>query len=68
MRAAGQVLQLVWAHKELRRPLEKDGWKKGDFMVSPNPNTSNGPSTRANGTHEDSSMPLLDKGQWHFIV
>uniref|UniRef100_A0A8C8DT37 Catenin delta 1 n=1 Tax=Oryzias sinensis TaxID=183150 RepID=A0A8C8DT37_9TELE len=61
VRAAGQVLQLVWAHKELRRPLEKDGWKKGDFMVSPNPNTSNGPSTRANGTHEDSSMPLLDK-------
>uniref|UniRef100_A0A8C7YG63 Catenin delta-1 n=1 Tax=Oryzias sinensis TaxID=183150 RepID=A0A8C7YG63_9TELE len=63
VRAAGQVLQLVWAHKELRRPLEKDGWKKGDFMVSPNPNTSNGPSTRANGTHEDSSMPLLDKGE-----
>lgn len=65
VRGAGQVLQLVWAHKELRRPLEKDGWKKTDFMVNLNPHTSttNGPSTRANGTYEDSTTPLLDRGQ-----
>ncbi|XP_062281177.1 catenin delta-1-like isoform X1 [Scomber scombrus] len=65
VRGAGQVLQLVWAHKELRRPLEKDGWKKTDFMVNLNPSTSttNGPSTRANGTYEDSTMPLLDRGE-----
>uniref|UniRef100_A0A8C4H7C9 Catenin delta-1 n=1 Tax=Dicentrarchus labrax TaxID=13489 RepID=A0A8C4H7C9_DICLA len=66
VRGAGQVLQLVWAHKELRRPLEKDGWKKTDFMVNLNPNTSttNGPSTRANGTYEDTSTtPLLDRGR-----
>lgn len=65
VRGAGQVLQLVWAHKELRRPLEKDGWKKTDFMVNLNPNgsTTNGPSTRANGTYEDSTTPLLDRGQ-----
>lgn len=58
------MLQLVWAHKELRRPLEKDGWKKTDFMVNLNPNTTttNGPSTRANGTYEDSTTPLLDRG------
>uniref|UniRef100_A0A665T5C2 Catenin delta 1 n=1 Tax=Echeneis naucrates TaxID=173247 RepID=A0A665T5C2_ECHNA len=64
VRGAGQVLQLVWAHKELRRPLEKDGWKKTDFMVNLNSNTSttNGPSTRANGTYEDSTTPLLDRG------
>ncbi|MEQ2187310.1 hypothetical protein GOODEAATRI_003391 [Goodea atripinnis] len=64
VRGAGQVLQLIWAHKELRRPLEKDGWKKSDFMVNPNPSTTtiNGPSTRANGTYEDSTTPLLDKG------
>lgn len=59
------MLQLIWAHKELRRPLEKDGWKKTDFMVNLNPNaaTTNGPSTRSNGTHEDSTTPLLDRGE-----
>uniref|UniRef100_G3Q134 Catenin delta 1 n=1 Tax=Gasterosteus aculeatus aculeatus TaxID=481459 RepID=G3Q134_GASAC len=56
VRGAGQVLQLVWAHKELRKPLEKDGWKKTDFMV--NLSAANGPSTRANGTYEDGTMPL----------
>uniref|UniRef100_A0A8D0CPQ9 Catenin delta 1 n=1 Tax=Sander lucioperca TaxID=283035 RepID=A0A8D0CPQ9_SANLU len=61
VRGAGQVLQLVWAHKELRKPLEKDGWKKTDFMV--NLSTTNGPNTRANGTYEDSTTPLLDRGQ-----
>lgn len=65
VRGASQVLQLVWAHKELRRPLEKDGWKKTDFMVNINPGTTttNGPSTRANGTYEDSTTPLLDRGE-----
>ncbi|XP_076594840.1 catenin delta-1-like isoform X2 [Chaetodon auriga] len=66
VRGAGQVLQLIWAHKELRRPLEKDGWKKTDFMVNLNPSgntTTNGPSTRANGTYEDSTTPLLDRGE-----
>lgn len=64
VRGAGQVLQLVWAHKELRRPLEKDGWKKTDFMVNLNPNTTtNGPSSRANGTYEDSTTPLLERGE-----
>uniref|UniRef100_A0A8C2XKQ1 Catenin delta 1 n=1 Tax=Cyclopterus lumpus TaxID=8103 RepID=A0A8C2XKQ1_CYCLU len=61
VRGAGQVLQLIWAHKELRKPLEKDGWKKTDFMV--NLSTTNGPSTRANGTYEDSTTPLLDRGR-----
>uniref|UniRef100_A0A8C9WW62 Catenin delta 1 n=1 Tax=Sander lucioperca TaxID=283035 RepID=A0A8C9WW62_SANLU len=61
VRGAGQVLQLVWAHKELRKPLEKDGWKKTDFMV--NLSTTNGPNTRANGTYEDSTTPLLDRGE-----
>uniref|UniRef100_A0A8C2XMJ1 Catenin delta 1 n=1 Tax=Cyclopterus lumpus TaxID=8103 RepID=A0A8C2XMJ1_CYCLU len=61
VRGAGQVLQLIWAHKELRKPLEKDGWKKTDFMV--NLSTTNGPSTRANGTYEDSTTPLLDRGE-----
>uniref|UniRef100_A0A3Q4AIT2 Uncharacterized protein n=1 Tax=Mola mola TaxID=94237 RepID=A0A3Q4AIT2_MOLML len=65
VRGAGQVLQLVWAHKELRRLLEKDGWKKSDFMVNLNPSTgtTNGPSTRTNGTYEDTTTPLLDRGE-----
>lgn len=62
VRGAGQVLQLVWAHKELRRPLEKDGWKKTDFMVNLSSGTTNGPSARANGTHEESTTPLLERG------
>eukprot|EP00063_Salmo_salar_P080151 XP_014054986.1 PREDICTED: catenin delta-1-like isoform X1 [Salmo salar] len=62
VRGAGQVLQLVWGHKDLRRPLEKDGWKKTDFMVNLNP-PANGPSTRTNGTYEDTTMPLLERGE-----
>ncbi|KAG8434826.1 hypothetical protein GDO86_012974 [Hymenochirus boettgeri] len=34
IRAAGFCLQTVWGYKELRKPLEKDGWKKSDFQVS----------------------------------
>uniref|UniRef100_A0A8C2XM78 Catenin delta 1 n=1 Tax=Cyclopterus lumpus TaxID=8103 RepID=A0A8C2XM78_CYCLU len=66
VRGAGQVLQLIWAHKELRKPLEKDGWKKTDFMV--NLSTTNGPSTRANGTYEDSTTPLLDRGRCRDMI
>ncbi|XP_023648953.2 catenin delta-1 isoform X3 [Paramormyrops kingsleyae] len=59
VRGAGQVLQIVWGHKELRRTLEKDGWKKTDFMVNANlPATSN----RSNGGYEDSTTPLIDRG------
>ncbi|XP_029626768.1 catenin delta-1 isoform X2 [Salmo trutta] len=61
VRGAGQVLQLVWGHKDLRRPLEKDGWKKTDFTVNLN-TSANGPATRTNGTYEKTTMPLLDKG------
>ncbi|XP_062332342.1 catenin delta-1-like isoform X2 [Osmerus eperlanus] len=66
VRGAGQVLQLVWGHKELRKPLEKDGWKKSDFMVNVAPST-NGPS-RANGGYEDSTLPLLDRGEKRDII
>ncbi|CAL8331348.1 unnamed protein product [Merluccius merluccius] len=59
VRGAGLVLQTVWAYKELRRTLEKDGWKKTDFMVNLNPPSNN---TRANGTYEDSTLPLIEKG------
>lgn len=33
VRAAAVVLQTVWGYKELRKPLEKEGWKKSDFQV-----------------------------------
>ncbi|XP_015255244.1 PREDICTED: catenin delta-1-like isoform X1 [Cyprinodon variegatus] len=70
VRGAAQVLQLIWAHKELRRQLEKEGWKKVDFMVNLNPSTTttNGPSTRANGTYEDSTTPLLDRGEKRDVI
>ncbi|XP_061692019.1 catenin delta-1-like isoform X1 [Syngnathoides biaculeatus] len=68
VRGAGQVLQLVWAHKELRRPLEKDGWKKTDFQVNLNSGTTNGPSTRGNGTYGDSTTPLLDRGEKRSMI
>ncbi|XP_044044828.1 catenin delta-1 isoform X2 [Siniperca chuatsi] len=59
VRGAGLVLQTVWGYKELRRTLEKDGWKKTDFMVNLNPPSNN---TRANGGYEDSTLPLIDRG------
>uniref|UniRef100_A0A8C5HH92 Catenin delta-1-like n=1 Tax=Gouania willdenowi TaxID=441366 RepID=A0A8C5HH92_GOUWI len=59
VRGAGLVLQTVWGYKELRRTLEKDGWKKTDFMVNLNPPISN---NRTNGGYEDSTLPLIDKG------
>ncbi|KAM3624220.1 uncharacterized protein V6R79_020738 [Siganus canaliculatus] len=59
VRGAGLVLQTVWGYKELRRTLEKDGWKKTDFMVNLN---APGNNTRANGGYEDSTLPLIDKG------
>ncbi|KAJ3588213.1 hypothetical protein NHX12_011807 [Muraenolepis orangiensis] len=64
VRAAGQVLQLVWSHKELRRPLEKDGWKKADFAVNLANGTTNG--GRPNGSYDDGEkrdmIPLNDLG------
>uniref|UniRef100_A0A674NLP1 Catenin delta 1 n=1 Tax=Takifugu rubripes TaxID=31033 RepID=A0A674NLP1_TAKRU len=61
VRGAGQVLQLVWAHKELRRPLEKDGWKKTDFMVNLSSGTTNGFSSFFAGEKRD-MIPLNDLG------
>lgn len=54
------MLQTVWGYKDLRRTLEKDGWKKTDFMVNLNPPTN---TTRTNGGYEDSTLPLIDRGQ-----
>uniref|UniRef100_A0A8C1HDQ8 Catenin (cadherin-associated protein), delta 1 n=1 Tax=Cyprinus carpio carpio TaxID=630221 RepID=A0A8C1HDQ8_CYPCA len=59
VRGAGLVLQIVWGFKELRRTLEKDGWKKTDFMVNLNPPNN----TRSNGGYEDSTLPLIDRGK-----
>ncbi|GCC42331.1 hypothetical protein chiPu_0026276 [Chiloscyllium punctatum] len=33
IKAVGTVLQTLWGYKELRKQLEKDGWKKADFQV-----------------------------------
>lgn len=64
VRGAGLVLQIVWGFKELRRTLEKDGWKKSDFVVNMNTSTN----TRTNGGYEDSStLPLIDRGVMHFL-
>ncbi|MGH0179349.1 UNVERIFIED_CONTAM: hypothetical protein FKN15_001174 [Acipenser sinensis] len=54
VRGAGLVLQTVWGYKELRKPLEKEGWKKTDFMVNLNP-------APRNQGYEDSTLPLMDK-------
>ncbi|XP_056387156.1 catenin delta-1 isoform X1 [Hyla sarda] len=56
IRAAGLCLQTVWGFKELRRPLEKEGWKKSDFQVS----LAN--SKRAPG-FDDSTLPLIERNQ-----
>ncbi|XP_075697989.1 catenin delta-1-like isoform X2 [Rhinoderma darwinii] len=56
IRAAGLCLQTVWGFKELRRPLEKEGWKKSDFQVSL------AGSKQAPG-FDDSTLPLIERTQ-----
>ncbi|KAM8924228.1 catenin delta-1 isoform 2-T2 [Pelodytes ibericus] len=56
IRAAGLCLQTIWGYKDLRRPLEKEGWKKTDFQVSvPGPPRTQG--------YDDSTLPLIDRNQ-----
>ncbi|XP_035753810.1 catenin delta-1 [Egretta garzetta] len=59
VRAAALVLQTVWGYKELRKPLEKEGWKKSDFQV----NLSNASRTQGGNSFDDSTLPLIDRNQ-----
>ncbi|NWU72111.1 CTND1 protein, partial [Pterocles burchelli] len=59
VRAAALVLQTVWGYKELRKPLEKEGWKKSDFQV----NLSNASRTHGGNSFDDSTLPLIDRNQ-----
>ncbi|XP_077177144.1 catenin delta-1 isoform X7 [Paroedura picta] len=59
VRAAALVLQTVWGYKELRKPLEKEGWKRSDFQVHLN-NTSR---SQGGNSFDDSTLPLIDKNQ-----
>ncbi|KAL2806057.1 catenin delta-1 isoform 3B [Daubentonia madagascariensis] len=59
VRAAALVLQTIWGYKELRKPLEKEGWKKSDFQVNLN-NTSRSQSSHS---YDDSTLPLIDRNQ-----
>ncbi|XP_046775178.1 catenin delta-1 isoform X13 [Gallus gallus] len=59
VRAAAVVLQTVWGYKELRKPLEKEGWKKSDFQV----NLSNASRTQGGNSFDDSTLPLIDRNQ-----
>ncbi|XP_041029896.1 catenin delta-1 isoform X1 [Carcharodon carcharias] len=57
VKAVGTVLQTLWGYKELRKQLEKDGWKKTDFQaVSVNRGTSG-------NTYDDSTLPLIERHQ-----
>uniref|UniRef100_A0A286XMV5 Catenin delta 1 n=1 Tax=Cavia porcellus TaxID=10141 RepID=A0A286XMV5_CAVPO len=59
VRAAALVLQTIWGYKELRKPLEKEGWKKSDFQVNLNS------ATRSQSSHsyDDTTLPLIDRNQ-----
>ncbi|XP_072106242.1 catenin delta-1-like [Mobula birostris] len=57
VKAASAVLQTLWSHRELRKPLEKDGWKKADFQPVV---TSRAPTESA---FDDSTLPLITKSQ-----
>ncbi|XP_075611836.1 catenin delta-1 isoform X4 [Balearica regulorum gibbericeps] len=59
VRAAALVLQTIWGYKELRKPLEKEGWKKSDFQV----NLSNASRTQGGNSFDDSTLPLIDRNQ-----
>ncbi|XP_060678246.1 catenin delta-1 isoform X3 [Hemiscyllium ocellatum] len=57
IKAVGTVLQTLWGYKELRKQLEKDGWKKADFQVT---SANRGVSGNA---YDDSTLPLIEKDQ-----
>ncbi|XP_062972976.1 catenin delta-1 isoform X1 [Elgaria multicarinata webbii] len=59
VRAAALVLQTIWGYKELRKPLEKEGWKKADFQVQQN----NASRSQGGNSFDDSTLPLIDKNQ-----
>ncbi|XP_030339775.1 catenin delta-1 isoform X3 [Strigops habroptila] len=59
VRAAALLLQTIWGYKELRKPLEKEGWKKSDFQV----NLSNASRTQGGNSFDDSTLPLIDRNQ-----
>ncbi|XP_066467456.1 catenin delta-1 isoform X2 [Tiliqua scincoides] len=59
VRAAALVLQTIWGYKELRKPLEKEGWKKSDFQVHLN----NASRSQGGNSFDDSTLPLIDKNQ-----
>ncbi|XP_053133882.1 catenin delta-1 isoform X3 [Hemicordylus capensis] len=59
VRAAALVLQTIWGYKELRKPLEKEGWKKSDFQVHLN----NSSKSQGGNSFDDSTLPLIDKNQ-----
>ncbi|XP_036618264.1 catenin delta-1 isoform X3 [Trichosurus vulpecula] len=59
VRAAALVLQTVWGYKELRKPLEKEGWKKSDFQV----NLNNASRSQSSQPYDDSTLPLIDRNQ-----
>ncbi|XP_014648339.1 PREDICTED: catenin delta-1 isoform X3 [Ceratotherium simum simum] len=58
-RAAALVLQTIWGYKELRKPLEKEGWKKSDFQV----NLNNASRSQGSHSYDDSTLPLIDRNQ-----
>ncbi|KAG8125428.1 putative Catenin delta 1 protein, partial [Naja naja] len=49
----------IWGYKELRKPLEKEGWKKSDFQV----NLNNNSRSQGGNSFDDSTLPLIDKNQ-----
>ncbi|XP_014683304.1 catenin delta-1 isoform X5 [Equus asinus] len=59
VRAAALVLQTIWGYKELRKPLEKEGWKKSDFQV----NLHNASRSQSSHSYDDSTLPLIDRNQ-----
>ncbi|XP_032702421.1 LOW QUALITY PROTEIN: catenin delta-1 [Lontra canadensis] len=59
VRAAALVLQTIWGYKELRKPLEKEGWKKSDFQV----NLNNASRSQSSHSYDDSTLPLIDRTQ-----
>nr|XP_055157050.1 catenin delta-1 isoform X3 [Nyctereutes procyonoides] len=58
VRAAALVLQTIWGYKELRKPLEKEGWKKSDFQVNLNASRS-----QSSHSYDDTTLPLIDRNQ-----
>ncbi|KAJ2940998.1 hypothetical protein O0L34_g13123 [Tuta absoluta] len=57
LKFAGQVLQTMWSHAELREVYRKHGWREADFLTPARANSRPGSSSSGQGTPMGGGAP-----------